>query len=160
MKLFLTNALSSCLIFINSAHASEPVCFKTTDLYMISRYRPEYASDENITAEVKTYGTAVFTLTTDKTPGTNIPISLLAQRNGTLCEVLTTPPVATFKAVKFDKAGYPITFFAKDQGVTSQEITYSWDRGEQKYRPCSCRLVRWTGKKKNVQNVSCSNLEQ
>jgi len=153
--------LISALLLSGTAYASDSGCFASGEAYMVAKFGSAYRDDENLKMRKQRYGKQDYLLASDTTSGTNSPITLLLQQPGKgLCEVLTTPPVATLKATKYDKHGRPIAFFAKDQGTTSREITYKWDSSSNQFRADGCKEVTWTKSKSATKVVACDSVLQ
>lgn len=149
------------LLLSDTAFASDFSCFASGEAYMTAKFGSAYRDDENLKIKKQRYGRQDYLLASDTTSGTNSPITLLLQQPGKgLCEVLSTPPVATLKASKYDEHGRPIAFFAKDQGTTSREITYKWDSSSNHFRADSCKEVTWVKDKSASRAVACESVLQ
>lgn len=149
----------SAMLLCGAAVASDSRCFANGDVYMVSKFGSAFRDDDNLNIRKQRYGVQDYYLASDMTSGTNAPVTLLLQRPGKgLCVVLSTPPVATLKAAKFDRQGRPITFVAKDQGTTSREITYEWDSATVQFRPVGCKEVTWIKNKRASKAVACGSV--
>ena len=151
--------LFSALLLSGAAVASDSRCFANGDVYMVSKFGSAFRGDDNLKIRKQRYGTQDYYLESDTTSGTNAPVTLLLQRPGKgLCVVLSTPPVATLKAAKFDRQGRPITFVAVDQGTNSQEVTYKWDSATVQFHPVGCKEVSWIKKRRASKAVACRSV--
>jgi hypothetical protein len=147
------------LLLSNVVLANDSACFDSTEAFMVKKYGSAYRDDENFVIRKVRYGKQAYYAASDMTPGHNFPISLLMRRPGRgLCLVLDTPPVATLHALKYDKHGRPLVFVAKDQGTTSREITYTWNRKSETFNPTMCREITWVSDKSVGKIVSCKEI--
>lgn len=149
------------LLLSGAAMAGETACFASGEAYMTAKYGADFRDDENLLLKKERYGKQVYYAARDVTSGTNHPITLLMQKPGQgWCAVLATPPVASIRAVKLDKKGRPLAFFAKDQGTTLHELTYVWETASATFKPASCAEVTWVGKRSMSNKVACDSIAE
>lgn len=141
------------------AVADDSNCFQDSEAYMRASYGTAYKEDENLVIKQERFGKQIYYVARDLTSGTNHTITLLMERPGTgLCKVLTTYPVAEIAPKEFDKRGYPIVLIAKDQGTTSHEIIYSWNKSQAQFTPSKCYEIRWKQNRMTRKDIACDRL--
>ena len=149
----------SLLVLGTSAQANEPACFKDGEAYMVATYGSAYRDDEHLVIRTERYGKQLYHVARDRTSGTNHPITLLMPKQGKgLCKVLTTFPVAAITPRDYDRAGRPMTFLGRDQGLTSHEIIYAWDQAGGEFKPTQCTQVTRIDNRATTRDVSCASL--
>jgi hypothetical protein len=159
--MFKTFIFSASLLLSGSICASERTCYANPEDYMVAKYGSEYRRDENLVIRKERYGKQEYYVESDTTSGTNSPLTLLLPKQGKgICKVLSTPPVSDLDAIKFDKRGRPLVFVTQDQGITSREITYSWDRISETFKPTRCREITSVDDKTVRKIVSCKGIAE
>lgn len=148
----------SVLLFCSYGVTAGAACFSSIESYMAWKYGINYSTDENIVVKPRYYGRLLYHVATDLTSGTNAPMQLLRVKGAQVCEVLVTPPIATIKPIDFDKQGHPISFFAKDQGVTSREIIYVWSKRDFRFNAQSCKEVAWAPEGVSSTAIHCDDV--
>jgi hypothetical protein len=152
-----------CMLLSGGAVAADTrapaACFPSGEAFMAGKYGAAYRNDENLRLKKERYGKQVYFAARDLTSGTNHPVTLLMQRPGRgWCEVLATPPVATLRATRLDGEGRPLAFLAIDQGTTSHEISYAWDKANARFKPAQCLQVMWIEQRAVRTPVACEGI--
>jgi hypothetical protein len=131
------------------ANSHYGACYRSIEPGMAAVYGPDYATDDNVVSTTAKYVTGDMLLTQDRTTGTNSPRTIFEKRGrNRWCVVLTSPPVASIKAVPSPgRSARPtqwVTLTQAAPGFSETKVVYLWSRAKALYVPSRCYRVSRT----------------